>query len=176
MMPSIHPGFGRYVEQIAHLRIVPMASSDSAALFFSMSAGPMTDPALRSAVASAIRRRPLASDVVGDEAAAMPALEDVAEAALVLARAGYSPDPAARQISASVLSTIYSEADLERAQSGLPLALVSNESCLEYEKAHLPSEAWPPTSWFEPWASGNNLFDLPGLGPCELRWLVYRKT
>ncbi len=93
-----------------------------------------------------------------------------------IARAGYSPDTVARQISPSVLSTIFSAEDLERAQSGLPLAVVSNESCLEYEKAHLPSEAWPPTAWFERWASGNNLFDLPGLGPCELRWLVFRKT
>ena len=93
-----------------------------------------------------------------------------------LARAGYSPDPLARQIAPSVLSTIFSEDDLARAQRDLPLALVSNESCAEYEKANLPSEAWPPTSWFEPWASGNNLFDLPGPGPCELRWLVYRRT
>jgi len=93
-----------------------------------------------------------------------------------IARAGYSPDLAVRQAAPSVLSTIFSDADLAQAQSGLPLSLVSDESCLEFEKAHLPGEAWPPTAWFESWASGNNLFDLTGVGPCELRWLVYRKT
>lgn len=93
-----------------------------------------------------------------------------------VARAGYSPDPVARQISPSVLSSIVGEADLLRARDGLPLELISNESCSEYEKAGLPSEAWPPTPWFEQWANGNNLFDLPGLAPCELRWLVYRKS
>ncbi|MEI9953430.1 MAG: hypothetical protein WDO74_31740 [Pseudomonadota bacterium] len=95
---------------------------------------------------------------------------------LFIARAGYSPDSLARQISPSVLSTIFSEEDLERAQQGLPLSLISNESCLEYERRTCRVKPRPPTSWFEPWASGSNLFDLPGLVPCELRWLVYRKT
>ena len=40
----------------------------------------------------------------------------------------------------------------------------------------LPPEAWPPTSWFESWALGSNLFDVPtGSSPFELRWLLCQR-
>jgi SAM-dependent methyltransferase len=92
-----------------------------------------------------------------------------------LARPGYAPDALARQLSPSFLSSLFSEEDLKQALDRLPLELISNESCLSYEREHLPKEAWPPTSWFEAWANGNNLFDIPGQPPAELRWLVFRR-
>lgn len=95
---------------------------------------------------------------------------------LFLARAGYTPDALARQLAPSFLTAVFTEGDLEQAIGELPLTLVSNESCAEYEREHLPPEAWPPTPWFEPWANGNNLFDLSGQPPIELRWLVLRRA
>lgn len=54
---------------------------------------------------------------------------------------------------------------------------VDDESTLEYEREHLPKEAWPPTGWFEQWSGGRDLFDLPpNRAPVELRWLTYRKA
>jgi len=91
-------------------------------------------------------------------------------------RAGYTPDLLARQLSSASLTSLFSNADLEAAVTGLPLALVSNEACVAYEREHLPPEAWPPTSWYEAWANGGDLFDLPTQPPCELRWLVFRKA
>jgi hypothetical protein len=55
--------------------------------------------------------------------------------------------------------------------------LVSDESCIAYEKAHLPLGAWPPTTWYANWASGHNLFaQSAGHAPIELRWLEYRRN
>lgn len=94
-----------------------------------------------------------------------------------LAVDGYEPDMLARQLSSSLLSALFSSTQLERAFSGLPVSLISNEPCAEYEREHLPSGAWPPTSWFESWARGGNLFDLAGARmPCELRWLVFERS
>ena len=60
---------------------------------------------------------------------------------------------------------------------GLPFERVTDESVLEYEKEHLPAEAWPPTGWFVPWVAGQDLFDIPeNRSPVELRWLAYRRT
>jgi SAM-dependent methyltransferase len=93
-----------------------------------------------------------------------------------LAHPDYVPSALVREISPALLSTLFTADDLAFATRDLPLALVSDEPCLDYEREHLPPEAWPPTSWFEPWASGKNLFDVPGPAPAELRWLVYRKV
>lgn len=94
-----------------------------------------------------------------------------------LAVDGYEPDALARQLSPSLLSAVFSPSELQRAHQSLPLALLSNESCAGYEREHLPSAAWPPTSWFESWSRGGNLFDLGGARtPCELRWLVFERA
>lgn len=91
-------------------------------------------------------------------------------------RAGYALDLLAKQLAPSFLTAVFTEADLREALEQFPLTLVSNESCAEYEREHLPPEAWPPTPWFEPWANGNNLFDIPTQPPIELRWLVVRRA
>ena len=60
---------------------------------------------------------------------------------------------------------------------GPPLVLESDDSASDFEKAHLPATAWPPTNWYESWVSGQDVFDVPReASPIELRWLVYRKT
>ena len=65
---------------------------------------------------------------------------------------------------------------LGAAASGLPLQLISDDSVHDYEKAHLPEGAWPPTSWYADWTSGRDVFDLPREDcPIEMRWLVYQK-
>ncbi|MEZ0352477.1 class I SAM-dependent methyltransferase [Mycobacterium sp. pR1184] len=94
-----------------------------------------------------------------------------------LPREGYTPDDAARQLGQQCHTMIFTREEVSKASAGLSLELVSDESAYEYEKAHLPEGAWPPTAWFDGWASGQDIFDVERENsPIELRWLVYRKV
>ena len=89
---------------------------------------------------------------------------------------GYKPDDLAREMSQVLWCNLFTRRELQDALADEPLQLVSDESVLAFEKAHLPADEWPPTGWFEAWTGGQDLFDLPaGKPPMELRWLVYRK-
>lgn len=95
--------------------------------------------------------------------------------ALILDK-GYTPDVLAMQAAQSVWSSFSTRARLNELTLQVGLQLVSDHSCVEYEKAHLPPGAWPPTPWYVNWASGHNLFALgAGRAPLELRWLEYRR-
>lgn len=93
---------------------------------------------------------------------------------IFLATEGYEPDRLAREISELAWSSLFTRADLATVLDGLPLELVSDESAFEYERQHLPAEAWPPTGWFEHWATGQDLFLMEN-APMQLRWLLYRR-
>jgi len=89
---------------------------------------------------------------------------------------GYKPDAMVKEASQALWSTVFTRAELAFVTQELPFDRISDESMHDYEKEHLPPEAWPPTSWFEAWAQGNDVFGLPpGKAPIELRWLVYRR-
>jgi SAM-dependent methyltransferase len=95
---------------------------------------------------------------------------------LFLAADGFRPDPAMREFSLCSLCRVYTRAELKSLVEGLPFKWISDESAFEFEREHLPPEAWPPTTWFESWALGSNLFDMPtGTSPFELRWLLYQR-
>ena len=55
---------------------------------------------------------------------------------------------------------IFTRDELAGAAGALPLTLVGDHSVYEYEKAHLPDGAWPPTSWYAAWVSGLDVFDV----------------
>lgn len=89
---------------------------------------------------------------------------------------GYTPDKAAREFAQHSYSALYTPSEMAEAARGLPFDLVSNDSSAVYERTHLPEEAWPPTHWFENWATGRDVFELErGSCPIELCWLVFRK-
>lgn len=89
---------------------------------------------------------------------------------------GYEPDAAVRELGQQVFTSIFTRAEVETAAADLPLQLVSDDPVYDYEKAHLPEDAWPPTSWYEDWVCGQDLFDVPReASPIALKWLVYRK-
>ncbi|ORV45341.1 methyltransferase type 12 [Mycolicibacter engbaekii] len=91
-------------------------------------------------------------------------------------RDGYEPDSAAREMSQQCYNMFYTWQEIDDAAAGLSLQLVADDSVYEYEKAHLPDGAWPPTGWYSEWARGLDLFDLdPAECPIDLRWLVYQK-
>jgi len=93
-----------------------------------------------------------------------------------LAKPGYSPDGAARELGQQCYTTIFTAQELSTAAAGLALHLVSDDSVYDYEMAHLPQGAWPQTSWYADWVSGRDVFDLPREeSPIEMRWLVYQK-
>ena len=93
-----------------------------------------------------------------------------------LARPGYVPDEAARQLGQQSYTSIFTPQEMSAAAAGLALRLVADDSVYDYEKAHLPDGAWPPTSWYPEWVSGQDVFDVQrDLSPIEMRWLVYRK-
>ena len=94
-----------------------------------------------------------------------------------LPRPGYTPDDAARELGQQFNSMIFTRDEVDGAAAELPLDLVADDPAYEYEKAHLPEGAWPPTGWFDGWASGLDIFDVEReQSPIELRWLVYQKT
>ncbi|OBH46552.1 class I SAM-dependent methyltransferase [Mycobacterium mantenii] len=94
-----------------------------------------------------------------------------------LARNGYVPDDVAVQLSQQFNSMIFTRDELTAAAAGLPLEPIADDSAYEYEKAQLPSDAWPPTGWFEGWAGGLDVFDVErDDSPIELRWLVFQKV
>ena len=94
-----------------------------------------------------------------------------------LARHGYIPDDAARELGQQVYTTIFTRDELTNAAAVLPLELVADDSVYEYEKTHLPDGAWPPTGWYANWVSGLDLFDVEREAvPIEMRWLVYQKA
>ncbi|MET0698775.1 MAG: class I SAM-dependent methyltransferase [Mycobacterium sp.] len=94
-----------------------------------------------------------------------------------VARDGFDPDAGVRELGQQMYSSIFTPQEIADAAAQLPLALISDDSVYEYEKAHLPDGAWPPTSWYAEWVSGQDVFDLPQAQcPIEMRWLVYEKT
>ncbi|BBY84530.1 class I SAM-dependent methyltransferase [Mycolicibacterium tokaiense] len=93
-----------------------------------------------------------------------------------VAKPGRELDDAARELGQQCYSTLFTADEIASAASGLRLLLVSDESVYDYEKAHLPPDTWPPTSWYAQWVSGQDVFDLPREQcPVEMRWLVYGK-
>lgn len=94
-----------------------------------------------------------------------------------LARDGYQPDDATRELGQQTYTSIFTYPELAEAAAGLPLELISDDSVYDYEKANLPAEKWPPTSWYANWVSGLDVFDVAREEcPIELRWLVFRKN
>ena len=95
---------------------------------------------------------------------------------IFLVKDRHSVDAAAREFGQQAYTSIFTRQQLADALSGLPLELIADDSVYEYEKAHVPADKWPPTSWYENWTSGLDVFDVPREQcPIELRWLVYRK-
>ena len=94
-----------------------------------------------------------------------------------LPRQGYVLDQAAVELGQQCNSMIFTWEQVTGAAAEMPFELVADDSAYEYEKTHLPEGAWPPTGWFEGWASGLDVFDVEREdSPIELRWLVYRKS
>ncbi len=89
---------------------------------------------------------------------------------------GYNPDKGARELAQQCYSALFTPSEVTQAAAGLPFLLVANDSVHDYEKEHLPAEAWPPTTWYVNWTTGLDVFELaPEDCPVELRWLVFRK-
>ena len=94
-----------------------------------------------------------------------------------LPRPGYQPDSLAREMAEIAWAALFTRAEVEDSIRGLPLRLVADDSVYDYEQAHLPVSAWPPTRWFEAWSRGWSIF--PGgaeqIPPAEMRWLLFQR-
>jgi SAM-dependent methyltransferase len=94
-----------------------------------------------------------------------------------LPQVGYTPDVAARELGLQVYTSIFTYPEVAAAAAGLPLVLVADDPVHDYERQHLPAEAWPPTTWYTDWVSGLDVFDVPRHeSPIAMRWLVYHKV
>ncbi len=93
-----------------------------------------------------------------------------------LGKDGYEPDRLAREFGYTWLASLFSRDELSFLVDELPFELISDESVFDFEQAHADPSSWPPTTWYESWSRGSNVFDVPaGKAPIELRWLAYRK-
>ncbi len=88
---------------------------------------------------------------------------------------GYEPSNLHRQVAEIAWSTFFTEEDLQNALINLPMEIITNESVIDFERDHLPPEAWPPTSWFENWSTGRNIFPLETPPPVQLRWIICKR-
>lgn len=87
----------------------------------------------------------------------------------------YEPTQTIRELSQVAWSFIITPQEFQAVTAGLPLELISNEAAFDYERSHLPTEAWPPTKWYTSWATGRDLFPTDKQPPMSLRWLLYRR-
>lgn len=87
----------------------------------------------------------------------------------------YEPSLLDRQMSEVAWSTIFTHQDLEKAFENLPIEMLEQTSVLDFERAHLPAEAWPPTGWFENWASGRDAFSSEEKPPMQLYWILCKR-
>jgi SAM-dependent methyltransferase len=93
-----------------------------------------------------------------------------------LAAEGYTPDLFARQIAESAWSSCFTRDEIREALASSPLRLLEEVPVAAYERTHLPDEAWPPRTWYEEWARGQDVFSLPGdVAPLELCWQLYER-
>lgn len=88
----------------------------------------------------------------------------------------FAPDRVARELGRLFWSTFFTPAEIERALAGLPLVEVESKPALAYERANQPAESWPPTSWFEGWAAGDDVFGPLPRPAIALRWLLLRRA
>lgn len=130
----------------------------------------------------------MVSEVVNDLRAAkqVRGLFELADGCLVpggrlvlnafLAREDHALGAAARELGQQMYTSVFTWQEMGQAAAGLSLHLVGDDRVVDYERAHLPEGAWPPTGWYLDWASGRDLFDLDREScPIDLRWLVYEK-
>ncbi|MBX3411133.1 MAG: class I SAM-dependent methyltransferase [Pirellulales bacterium] len=88
----------------------------------------------------------------------------------------FEPEPLLREMSQVAWASLYTTRELNQALEGLPLTVLSNDSVVEYEHAHLPREAWPPTGWFMSWTTGKAITPLErGYPPIDMRWILCRR-
>ncbi len=96
---------------------------------------------------------------------------------LHLAARVYQPDAVARQWAQQCCATVFTRGELETCTRDSGLEIVSDDSVFEFESAHLPEHAWPPTPAYVEWTTCQHLFALPSAQcPVELRWLVLRRA
>lgn len=88
----------------------------------------------------------------------------------------FVPDAAMRQMSDAAWSFMYTPRDLAEVITGLPLVVLSNELVADYERRHTAPSDWPPTSWYEAWAAGADVFLTPQNSPMALRWIACRRV
>jgi SAM-dependent methyltransferase len=87
----------------------------------------------------------------------------------------YKPNDIVREISQFCWCYVLTRAELRAAMEGLPWEMLSDESVFDYERRHLPPQAWPPTFWFVKWSTGRNLFPIEQTPPVELRWILCQR-
>jgi SAM-dependent methyltransferase len=89
----------------------------------------------------------------------------------------YYEADAAREFAQQTFSFFMTPAELAGATRNLPLELLSSESVHDYEKANLPAELWPPTTWYPDWVRGLDVFSMRAEDcPVSMRWLVFQKN
>jgi len=96
---------------------------------------------------------------------------------LFISKDDYEPDPLVLELAHVLDSFLVTRSQWEATIAPLPLQVISDESVVDYEKNHLPPENWPPTPWFQNWATGRRLFPVEqGKPPTELRWILLQKS
>jgi SAM-dependent methyltransferase len=91
---------------------------------------------------------------------------------------GFRRTPLLSQAAASFSSAFLTVEELLELQTSLGFEQLSQEKCLDFETAHLPPEAWPPSPWFEDWSRGRHIFTLEDqqTSPIQSSWFTWTRT
>jgi 2-polyprenyl-3-methyl-5-hydroxy-6-metoxy-1,4-benzoquinol methylase len=89
-------------------------------------------------------------------------------------QSGYMPSEAEKQVGQVSQAFFLTDHELRTCLNGLPLEILTRESVYEYEKTHLPPEAFPPSPWFELWTRGRLVFDCEEVA-IALEWILCRR-
>jgi SAM-dependent methyltransferase len=95
---------------------------------------------------------------------------------LFLTDEGYEPTTMIRELAQVAWSFLVTPTELATVMQKLPLEIIANQLVYDYEKQHLPDEAWPPTNWFPSWSRARDLFPGDRQPPVALRWILCRRT
>lgn len=90
-----------------------------------------------------------------------------------VAQGDYVPDAIALQLGQQTYTAVFTMPQIVSAANAAGLIVLHDTPLLEYERMHHRADSWPPTPWYEGWASGRDLFSGDGpQPPIEMRWVV----
>jgi ABC-type oligopeptide transport system substrate-binding subunit len=130
VIPVVKPGPVRYLRDVPSVRLVPVGHPPTSAVLLRVNEGPLADLRLRRAVSLALRRKAIATVVIGDDSLAVDAVEDVVAARALVTAAG-RPAPLRLALQAAATADTRAALVIEEQLANVDLAVRINVGTLQ---------------------------------------------